>query len=69
MERLVTSCGTKEILSLIYAPGSLDKMLNGHAYARAIRAHTLLQLALTIIIFKELDIDDAIDETCILRIK
>lgn len=50
--------GMKEILSLIYAPGSIDEMFNGHAYARAVRAHTILQLTSAIIILNELVIDD-----------
>ncbi|GBM20542.1 hypothetical protein AVEN_261673-1 [Araneus ventricosus] len=48
----------KEVLSLIYAPNSLDKMLTGHACARA---HTLLHLTLATIISKELVIDDDMD--------
>ncbi|GBN73036.1 hypothetical protein AVEN_44199-1 [Araneus ventricosus] len=28
----------------IYAPNSLSKLLTGHAYARAVRAHTLFHL-------------------------
>lgn len=50
--------GIKEVLSLIYATNSLDKMLNGHAYARAVRAHTLLHLTLATIISEELVIDE-----------
>ncbi|GBO24555.1 hypothetical protein AVEN_40581-1 [Araneus ventricosus] len=49
--------GIKEVLSLIYAPNSLDKMLTGHAYARAVRSHTLLHLTLATIISKELVVD------------
>lgn len=37
-------------------------MLNGHAYARAVRAHTLLHLTLSTIISKELVIDDEMNE-------
>lgn len=48
----------KEVLSVIYAPNSVDKMLNGHAYVRAVRGHTLLHLALSTIIYKDIDIDD-----------
>ena len=33
-------------------------MLNGHAYARAVRAHKLLQLTLAIIISKDLAFDE-----------
>lgn len=51
---IMQGSGLKEVLSLIYAPNSLDKMLNGHAYARAVRAHTLLHLALATIILKEM---------------
>ncbi|GBN42448.1 hypothetical protein AVEN_98127-1 [Araneus ventricosus] len=32
---IMQGSGIKEVLSLIYAPNSLDKMLIGHAYARA----------------------------------
>ncbi|CAH2107273.1 unnamed protein product [Euphydryas editha] len=31
--------GLKELLCIVYAPLSVDKMLQGHAYARAIRGH------------------------------
>ncbi|KMQ84140.1 hypothetical protein RF55_18320 [Lasius niger] len=55
---IMDGSGIKEALKVIYAPNSVDKMLNGHAYARAIRAHTLLHLALSTIILKDMDIDD-----------
>ncbi|GBM00792.1 hypothetical protein AVEN_257323-1 [Araneus ventricosus] len=58
---IMQGCGIKEVLSLIYAPNSLDKILTGHAYARAVIAHTLLHLTLAIIISKELVIDDDMD--------
>ena len=38
--------GIKEALSTIYAEKTVDMIFTGHAYARAVRAHTLLQLAL-----------------------
>ncbi|GBN74358.1 hypothetical protein AVEN_275182-1 [Araneus ventricosus] len=53
--------GIKEVLSLMHAPNSLDKMLTGHAYARAVRAHTLLHLTLATIISKEILTDDDMD--------
>lgn len=56
--QIMQGSGIKEVLSLIYATNSLDKMLNGHAYARAVRAHTLLHLTLATIISEELVIDD-----------
>ena len=50
--------GLKELWSLIYAVELVEKMLNGHAYARALRAHFLTQLALIIIILRKTEIDD-----------
>lgn len=41
---IMQGSGIKEVPSLIYTPNSLDKMFNGHAYARAVKAHTLLHL-------------------------
>ncbi|GBN55566.1 hypothetical protein AVEN_205044-1 [Araneus ventricosus] len=58
---IMQGSGIKEVLSLIYAPNSLDKMLTGHAYARAVIAHTLLHLTLATTISKELVIDDDMD--------
>ncbi|CAH1106781.1 unnamed protein product [Psylliodes chrysocephalus] len=59
----------KEVLAEIYTLKSLEKMLNGHAYARAVRAHILLQLALAIIILKEVDINDIMDADLIVNIE
>ncbi|CAF4905576.1 unnamed protein product [Pieris macdunnoughi] len=59
---IMQGSGIKEVLSLIYAPNSLEKMLNGHAYARAVRAHTLLHLTLATIISKELVLDSEMDK-------
>lgn len=61
--------GLKEVLSEIYAPKSLEKMLNGHAYARAVRAHTLLQLTVALTIIKELAIDDGMDADLIITVE
>ncbi|GBO34416.1 Sodium-dependent multivitamin transporter [Araneus ventricosus] len=58
---IMQESGIKRALSLIYAPNSLDKMLTGHAYARAVRADTLRHLTLATIISKELVIDDDMD--------
>ncbi|CAB3252444.1 unnamed protein product [Arctia plantaginis] len=52
--------GLKEALSKIYATNSVDKMLNGHAYARSIRGHILLRLALSIKIFEEMKIENCV---------
>lgn len=39
---IMDGSGLKELISQIYAPASVDKMLGGHAYSRAVRAHTLV---------------------------
>ncbi|XP_046409257.1 uncharacterized protein LOC124174204 [Ischnura elegans] len=49
--------GLKDVLSLIFAEGSVDKILNGHSYARGVRAHIILQQALSLLIFEELKYD------------
>lgn len=36
----------KELFSFAYAATSVDKILNGHAYSRAIRTHLLVYLAI-----------------------
>ncbi|CAH1115051.1 unnamed protein product [Psylliodes chrysocephalus] len=47
---------------------SLEKLLD-HAYARAVRAHTLLQLTLAILISKELVLDDVMDANLIITVE
>lgn len=55
--------GLKEALGKIYAENSINKMLNGHAYTRRIRGHTLLRLALSMIVFADMKIkDDMLNE-------
>jgi len=54
---IMEGSGLKEVLSIIYAPNSVEKMLNGHAYARAIRGHTLLHQALSAIILNDINVD------------
>lgn len=56
---IMAGSGLKDLLSVIYAPLSAEKILTGHAYARAIRAHLLTQLALARTIFKNIDFDIA----------
>ncbi|XP_023226447.1 uncharacterized protein LOC111627117 [Centruroides sculpturatus] len=51
---IVAGSGLKEVMSTIYAPHSVDKMLSGHAHSRAVGARTLLEVALSQIIFKEI---------------
>jgi len=55
---IMTGSGIKEALSVIYVPNAVDKMLNDYAYARAVRDHTLFHLALSTIIFEDIQIDN-----------
>ncbi|CAG9826818.1 unnamed protein product [Diabrotica balteata] len=41
---IMAESGIEEALSTIYAENTIDHIAPGHAYARAVRAHTLLQL-------------------------
>lgn len=66
---IMQGSGMKEVLSKIYAPKSLEKMLNGVAYARAVRAHTLLQLTLGKIILDELNIGDVMNADLIVNVE
>lgn len=50
--------GLKEAFCEIYAANSSDKALSGHAYARAIRGHFLVQLALSELIFSSMELSD-----------
>lgn len=50
--------GQKELLFIIFARNSVNHMLSGHAYSRAIRSLTLLQLARAQIVFNESSIND-----------
>ncbi len=50
--------GLKDVWSTIYATDSIEKMMTGHAFARALRAHSLTQLALAVIILQELGLNE-----------
>ncbi|KYN15739.1 hypothetical protein ALC57_12036 [Trachymyrmex cornetzi] len=52
---IMAGSGIKEALNTIYAEKTVDTILSGHAYARAVRAHTLLEVALYTLIFKQLE--------------
>jgi hypothetical protein len=41
---IMARSGSKGLLITIYADHSAEKMLNGHAYSRALRAHILTNL-------------------------
>lgn len=51
---IMAGSGIKEALSTIYAENTIDHIMSGRAYARAVRAHILLQLALSRLIFNDL---------------
>jgi hypothetical protein len=50
---ITAGSGLKELFSEIYADHSVEKMLNSHAYSRAVRALTLTNLVLAGIIIRE----------------
>lgn len=50
--------GLREALCTIYASNSVEKMLSGHAYARAIRGHFRIHLALSTMIFSSVELTD-----------
>lgn len=47
---IMAGSGLKELLTTIYAENSVDKILNGHACSRAVRAYMLTNLALASLI-------------------
>lgn len=55
---IMAGSGLKEALSTVYADKTCDQILSGHNYSRAVRAHSLVQLALSKIIFEELKSDE-----------
>ncbi|KAJ8882909.1 hypothetical protein PR048_014744 [Dryococelus australis] len=63
---LMDGSGLKELMCTIYDPVSVYKMLQGHAFTRAVRAHLRIQTPLSNIILEQLDIgaeeQKAIDE-------
>lgn len=55
---IMAGSGLKELLATIYAENSVEKILNGHAYSRAVRAHLLTNLALANLIFNEIQLTE-----------
>ena len=55
---LMNGSGLKELLSTVYAKHSVEKMLNGHAYTRAIRAHLLCHQAIANIVWNGVHLVD-----------
>lgn len=48
----------KEVLATIFEPNSIRKVMSGHSYARAVRAHILTQLVLAMEVFKTVKLTD-----------
>lgn len=59
---IMEGSGLKEALSVIYAPNSVDKMLDGHAFARSVRGHGLVRVALMKLIYDKLKIDQNLQQ-------
>lgn len=51
----MSGSGLKELLELVYAPNSVEKMMSCHVYYRAIRSHLLVHRALGNIIIETVD--------------
>lgn len=62
---IMSGSGLADVLALCYAKCSVVKMLNGHAYARAIRGHNLVYLSLCKLILSEIDFSS--EESAFLR--
>lgn len=59
---IMDGSGIKDGICTIYDLSSVDKMVDGHAFARNISGYTLLHLALSMVIFKDMEIEsDALD--------
>ncbi|KAJ8932858.1 hypothetical protein NQ314_014386 [Rhamnusium bicolor] len=50
--------GLQDLFSTAYALTSTEKILTAHAYSRALRAHSLAQLALATLVFQRIDVTD-----------
>ncbi|CAH1155651.1 unnamed protein product [Phaedon cochleariae] len=48
---IMDGSGLRDLFNVVYATASTEKMLTGHAYARALRAHILAHVALAKIVF------------------
>jgi hypothetical protein len=48
--KLMSGSGLRQVLEVAYAPNSVDPMLSGKAYARAIRDHFLVDTALNALV-------------------
>ena len=55
---IIAESGLKEVLCTVFASNSVDKMLIGHAFSRAVRRHFLVQTVLAEIILNSLEASD-----------
>lgn len=62
---IMSGSGLKDLFNTIYAENSVEKMMSGHAYSRAVRAHILCHLALAKVILQSINFKkdrDTMDE-------
>lgn len=58
----MSGSGLKQLLSTIYAPLSVEKMMQGHAFARAVRGHLLATSSLATVILEDVQVtEDEVD--------
>lgn len=50
--------GLKEVLCQVFAANSVDKMLTGHAYSRAVRGHLLVQVVLAQLVLEGANVSE-----------
>lgn len=55
---IMAGSGLQDLLAVIYAEKSVEHMLSGHAYGRAVRGHILVHLALATLLFEHTDFSD-----------
>ncbi|KAK5642676.1 hypothetical protein RI129_008843 [Pyrocoelia pectoralis] len=56
--QVIIRLGGFHLLIIVFAASSVDKMLNGYAYGRAVRAHQLIHLALAKIVLSKTDLTE-----------
>lgn len=55
----MSGSGLDDALKLIYAENSVEKIIAGHAYSRAVRAHLLVHSSLAKRIIETIDFEDS----------
>lgn len=60
---VMAGSGLRDLLCNIFAPNSVEHILSGHAYARAVRAHLLVHTTISQMILNDMDINDDEKET------